>query len=344
MGRDARLRRQPAGHPGAEGARPRAASRDLRPLLPALLAVRGAARVPGHLLLVRRGDEVPRPNGRAERARSRGSPSTSSTAASASGWPTPATGRSAATGSGVRRSRCGRATIPTTPGSTSTARSPRCEADFGVDRHRSPSARRRRPRAAEPRRSHRSFDDAAGARGPRLLVRVGLDAVRPGPLPVREPGVVRGPLPGRLHRRVHGPDARLVLHAARAGHGAVRPSGVPHLRQPRRRARLRRAEDVQEPAQLPGPDGGLRRPRGRRHALVPAVVADPARQRLLGHRRRAAGHRPAGAAAAVERVVLPRPLRQRRRPPRRSSGTRRTPPPTCSTATCWPRPASSSRS
>ena len=30
------------------------------------------------------------------------------------------------------------------------------------------------------------------------------------------------PLPGRLHRRVHRPDPRLVLHAARAGHRAVR--------------------------------------------------------------------------------------------------------------------------
>ena len=36
--------------------------------------------------------------------------------------------------------------------------------------------------------------------------------------------VVRAPLPGRLHRRVHRPDAWLVLHAARAGHGAVRPA------------------------------------------------------------------------------------------------------------------------
>ena len=32
----------------------------------------------------------------------------------------------------------------------------------------------------------------------------------------------RRALPGRLHRRVHRPDPRLVLHAARAGHRAVR--------------------------------------------------------------------------------------------------------------------------
>ena len=189
------------------------------------------------------------------------------------------------------------------------------EADFGVAGHRPPPADGRRARAAQPRRPDRALDDAARARGARLLVRVGLDAVRPGALPVREPGVVREPLPGRLHRRVHRPDPRLVLHAARAGHGAVRPPGVPDLRQPRHRARRRRAEDVQEPAQLPGPDGGVRQPRRRRHALVPAVVADPARQRLLGDGGRAARHRPPGAAAAVERVVLPRPVRQRRRLP-----------------------------
>ena len=82
----------------------------------------------------------------------------------------------------------------------------------------------------------------------------GLDAVRPGALPVREPRLVRGPLPGRLHRRVHRPDPRLVLHAARAGHGAVRPAGVRDLRQPRHRARRRRPEDVEEPEQLPRPD------------------------------------------------------------------------------------------
>ena len=39
---------------------------------------------------------------------------------------------------------------------------------------------------------------------------------------------------------------------ARAGDRAVRPAGVPQLRQPRHRARRRRPEDVQEPAQLPG--------------------------------------------------------------------------------------------
>ena len=97
--------------------------------------------------------------------------------------------------------------------------------------------------------------------------------------PFENARVVRGPLPRRLHRRVHRPDPRLVLHAARAGHGAVRPAGVPDVRQPRHRARRRRPEDVEEPAQLPRPDRGVRHLRLRRDALVPAVVADPARRR-----------------------------------------------------------------
>ena len=63
-----RVRRQPAHHPGAEGARRRAPPRHLRPLVPALLALRPAARVPGDLVVVRAGHRVPRPHGRAQRA------------------------------------------------------------------------------------------------------------------------------------------------------------------------------------------------------------------------------------------------------------------------------------
>ena len=59
--------------------------------------------------------------------------------------------------------------------------------------------------------------------------------------------------PGRLHRRVHRPDPRLVLHAARARHGLVRPARLPHLRDPRHRPRRGRPEDVEEPANYPDP-------------------------------------------------------------------------------------------
>jgi isoleucyl-tRNA synthetase len=105
---------------------------------------------------------------------------------SASGSRTRATGRSAATASGARRSRCGRATTRSTRASTSTARIAELERDFGVQGHRPAPPVHRRPRAQEPRRPDRQVDDAARARGARLLVRVGLDAVRAGALPVRE--------------------------------------------------------------------------------------------------------------------------------------------------------------
>ena len=112
------------------------------------------------------------------------------------------------------------------------------------------TARYRRARSPEPGRSHRPLDDASGTRGPRLLVRVGLDALRAGALPVREQGLVREPLPGRLHRRVHQPDPRLVLHAARAGGGAVRQAGVRERHLPRHPARRRRRQAVEEAPQL----------------------------------------------------------------------------------------------
>jgi hypothetical protein len=128
---------------------------------------------------------------------------------------------------------------PEYPASTCTARSPSSSATSAC---RSPTctARRSTTWCGPTPTTRPALDDAPGARGARLLVRVGVDAVRPGALPVRERRLVRAPLPGRLHRRVHRPDARLVLHAARAGHGAVRPAGVLHLREPRHRARRRR--------------------------------------------------------------------------------------------------------
>ena len=88
------------------------------------------------------------------------------------------------------------------------------------------------------------------------------------------------PLPRRLHRRVHRPDARLVLHAARAVDGALfdRPR-VPERDLPRRRARRRGPQALQAAAQLPRPRRGVRHPRLRRAALVPDVVADPAGRR-----------------------------------------------------------------
>ena len=212
-----------------EGTAPRAAAaaaRHLRPPVPALLALRQPADPAGGRLVVRAGHGVPRPDGRAEPARSPGCPRTSRTASSASGWRAPATGRSPATGTGARRSRCGCSDDPTYPRTDVYGSLDELERDFGVRPDRPAPALRRRPDPAQPGRPDRPLDHAPGAGGAGLLVRVGLDAVRAGALPVRERGVVRAPLPGRLHRRVQRPDPRLVLHAARAGHGAVRPAVV----------------------------------------------------------------------------------------------------------------------
>ena len=85
----------------------------------------------------------------------------------------------------------------------------------------------------------------ADTRGPRLLVRVGLDALRPGPLPLREQGALRGALSRRLHLRGPGPDPRLVLLADRPRRRPLRRPRLQDLRRLRPRPRRRRQEDVQ---------------------------------------------------------------------------------------------------
>ena len=140
----------------------------------------------------------------------------------------------------------------------------------------------------------------------------------------------RGALSRRLHRRVHRSDPRLVLHAARPGHRAVRPARVPDLRVARHRAGQRRPEDEQVAAQLSRRHRGVRPRRLGRHALVPDGLADPARRQPGRHR---AGHprgRPSGAAAAVERLHASWRCTRRRRAP--GGPIRRT----CWTATSWP--------
>ena len=145
--------------------------------------------------------------------------------------------------------------------------------------------------------------------------------------------------PGRLHRRVHRPDPRLVLHAARAGrrrcstgprsrtcicHGVVLDEDGRKLSK-----RLRNYPDPEEVFETHGSDA-LR--------WYLHVVADPAGRRPA-HRPRGRRHRRGrapGAQPDLERLLLLHALRQRRRLPRpRSAPTR----PTCSTATSWPRRA-----
>ncbi len=96
---------------------------------------------------------------------------------------------------------------------------------------------------------------------------------------------------------------------------AVRPSGVQERDQPRHRARQRRAEDVEEPAQLPGCLRGLRPGRRGCDALVPDVVLGHPRRQPGRHRGGHSRGRAAVPAAAVEHVLLLHPVCQRRRLP-----------------------------
>ena len=66
------------------------------------------------------------------------------------------------------------------------------------------------------------------------------------------------PQPGRLHRRVHRADPRLVLPDARAVDRPLRSPRVQERAEPRHRAGQRRPEDVEVAAQLPGRQRGLR--------------------------------------------------------------------------------------
>ena len=143
----------------------------------------------------------------------------------------------------------------------------------------------RQPDPSEPGRPDRQVHDAPHHRRARLLVRIRFDAVRAVPLSVREQGVLRAALPVRLHRGVHRPDPRLVLHPAHHGHRAVRQAGVQERDLPRHRARLRRPEDVEAPAQLPGRQRRVRPVRLRCDALVPDEFADPARRQPHRDRR-----------------------------------------------------------
>ena len=241
----------------AQGPGRGAAARGLHALVPALLALRHPAGLQGGVVVVRRGDQVPGPDGRAE-------PGDHLDAGAHQGrlvrqvagqrpglvdLPQPVLGL-ADPGVEVRR--------PELPAGRRLRLVRRAGARLRGQGHRPAPAVRGRADPAQPGRPDRAVHHAPGARGAGLLVRVRVDAVRPGALPVREQGLVRAPLPGRLHRRVHRADPRLVLHHARAGHRAVRPAGVPQLPEPRHPAGRRRPQDVQEPAQLPGRVRGVR--------------------------------------------------------------------------------------
>ena len=257
-----------------------------RPQLPALLAHRHADHLQGRVVVVRRGHRVPRPPGRAQPGDQLDPRRTCATASSASGSRAPATGRSPATGSGARPSRCGAATTPRTRAPTSTDRSTRsrptsacvpttCTAPTSTTSSGpTPTTRRAGRRCAVCPRCSTAGSSRGRCRSPRCTTRS------------RTSRLVRRARPGRLHRRVHRPDPRLVLHAARAVGRAVRPARVLQRDLPRRGARPRGPQALEEAAQLPRPGPGVRVPRLRRAALVPDVLADPAGRRPADRDRR----------------------------------------------------------
>ena len=296
-------------------------ARGVHPQLPALLAYRHAPHLPGDELVVRGGDRSSKTAWSSSTGRSPGCPSTSATAPSASGWKGRGTGRSAGTAFGATPIPVWKSDDPAYPRVDVYGSLDELEADFGVrpkDLHR-PAIDELH--AAEPGRPDGSLDHATHPRRLRLLVRVGLDALRSAPLPLREHQALRGALPGRLHRRVRRPDPGLVLHIARAGHRAVRPAAFCDLHRPRHRARRGRAQALEETAQLPRPRGGVRLLRRGRHALVPAQLARASRQR---RRHRGEGPRRAAAPGVqpdLEQLVLPVAVRGRR-PPHRAGENR----------------------
>ena len=154
--------------------------------------------------------------------------------------------------------------------------------------------------------------DASRARADRRLVGLRLHALRPVARAVREPGHVRGELPGELHLRGARPDARLVLLAAGGVDSAVRSQLLRDVPLPRPDPRPRGPEDVQVEGQRRGALGGPGRPRrGRLPLVLLHLQAALGRLSLLARDGRRVGA--PVPQAALEHLRLLRPLRERQR-------------------------------
>ena len=194
----ARLRRQPADHPRPEerhgsGGGQRcgaAAARDLRPLLPALLAVPEPADLPGGVVVVHQGHRVPRPHGRTQPAdhlvpRTRQGRPVRQVAVECARLVDLAKPLLGQSDSGVEVRRSG------LPADRRVRQPRRARARLRRAPGRSAPALHRRADPAQPRRPDRQVDHAAHRGRLRRLVRLRVDAVRAGALPVRERRVVR---------------------------------------------------------------------------------------------------------------------------------------------------------
>ena len=167
------------------------APRDLRALLPALLALPKPVDLPGGVVVVRQGHRVPRPDGGTQPAdhlvsRTRQRRPVRQVAAGR-----PRLVDLAEPLLGHARFRCGSPTTRRIRGSTSTAASTNSSATSGcgpTDLHRPYIDELTRPNPDDPTGA---VDHAAHRGRLRRVVRLGIDAVRPGALPVRERRMVR---------------------------------------------------------------------------------------------------------------------------------------------------------
>ena len=247
---------------------------------------------------------------RARTRRSTGTPSTSSTAASATGSRTTSTGRCRATATGARRSPCGAATTAARH-LRRLGRRARRAVGARPHRHRSaPAVRRRRHDHVPGVRDRHRVPHRTGAR---RVVRLGLDAGRAVPLPVRARATTfdqRFPadfICEAIDQTRGWFYSLLAVNTLVFGQHAVPQRRVPgaHRRQGRR-------QDVEVARQRDRPGARARRAGRRRAALVHVLVglAVDAEARLRrGHRR---GHPPV-PADAVEHLLVLRHLREHRR-------------------------------
>ena len=213
-------------HRRPRGPRPAGGRGALRAQLPALLALRHAPHLLGEDRLVRPHVRAPGRAAPRERSGSGGTPSTSSTGASASGSRATSTGRCRATATGARPCRSGAAaTAATTPASV---RWPSSAALVGHDLAELDLHRPYVDDVTFPCTEHGCTGTAR--RLPPVLdawFDSGVDAGRAAPPSVRGRRHLRRGLPRRLHLRGDRPDPRLVLLAARGEHARVRLDAVP---------------------------------------------------------------------------------------------------------------------
>ena len=218
--------------------------------VPVLLAHRHPAHLQGDPQLVRRGRADQGSDGRAEPTRSAGCPTTWEPTGSATGSRMPATGRSVGTdiwGTTIPVWECDACDEQVCVGSFDEL-----EALSGVrpdDLHKHILDPITWPCAS----NCEGNDDR---RVPEVLdtwYDSGSMPFAQNHYPFDERGAVRGDVPGELHRRRPRPDPGLVLHPPRALHGHLRHRTVPELRRDRDDPCRGRAQDVEEPRQLPRP-------------------------------------------------------------------------------------------